>query len=147
MYTRRHDSRRGGNKYDNFDKLAEACRQSLPFLAPVVKSGEVRPQPGEGDQLPRRGKDVLPHLVFSSSLGPAAVAENQEAATALKAAVESGIRFKYELSPDQDVKDPHVAANTYAKTLVNAGYTAAQAGPVMLDAIHECIAANIGFAS
>lgn len=128
--------------YDDAQQLAEACRQGLPFLAPVLKAGDVSPKPGEGDKLPSR-PHLRPYWLSNSRFGPAAQAENHAASQALRAAVESGIRFKYDIPATQEVTDPQVAANTYAETLVKAGFTAAQAAPVMLDAIHECIAANI----
>ena len=133
----------------NWAELANMVEKDLPFLAPVLRDGNVQPQPNQDVDLgPGHG---VPHLQMRgraaaarSRFGCAAEGEeNQQAAHKLRKAIETGLRYKFNIPDHQAVDDPHVAASTYADTLVKAGFTAAQAGPVMLNAIHEQIAANI----
>lgn len=127
-------------------ELADLVRKELPFLAPVLKDGDVRPQPDEHVQLHGRGgrSHIAAGIARNSSASRfgSNSAEHPEASAALRKAVISGIALKYSV-PESQVEDPTVAAETYAATMVAAGHTAAQAGPHMLDAIHDQIAQNI----
>ena len=123
-------------------KLADMVRKELPFLAPVLKEGDVRPKPDEHVHLIGRSNVYWKQPGQSASRFGSNSAEHPEASAALRKAVISGIALKYSV-PESQVEDPTVAAETYAATMVAAGHTAAQAAPHMLDAIHDQIAQNI----
>ena len=127
-------------------QLADALTElKMPWFRPVLQnqdtSGDVASLGGGTPSNKDSSGGAKAPLTSFTRFGPAG--QHEQAAANLSKAMMQGFRIKYKLGDHTDPTSDAVAARTYAKPLVEAGHSAADAGAIVRTLIHHNLADNI----